>query len=165
MSSNTTTASICLSADNAFGPQLKGCSGQFDFTLLFEQSILSILPSALLLLLSPLRILQLQYHDTKTRRNSWYMVKMVSSTFSYYCPSRTHIHGLACCFGLWSFKISTPGYMVIINSCREDSDFSGGFYILLYRLNRHMCSVSLRACSILEAIITPWPVLDHFLLL
>lgn len=31
----------------------------FDFTLLFEDSILSILPSALLLLISPLRILQL----------------------------------------------------------------------------------------------------------
>ncbi|OBT46506.1 hypothetical protein VE00_03330 [Pseudogymnoascus sp. WSF 3629] len=46
--------------DNSFGPffELPG-SATFDFTLLFEETILSILPSAVLLLLIPPRILQL----------------------------------------------------------------------------------------------------------
>lgn len=33
-------------ADEAFGPVVNGCRDSFDFTLLFEQSILSVLPSA-----------------------------------------------------------------------------------------------------------------------
>ncbi|EAW08899.1 putative ABC transporter [Aspergillus clavatus NRRL 1] len=40
--------------DNAFGPVINhGCRAAFDFTLLFEQTILSIAPSALFLLLAP----------------------------------------------------------------------------------------------------------------
>lgn len=45
---------------NGFGPrQSMDCKDNFDLTLLFEQSILSIGPSALLLLLFPIRTLQL----------------------------------------------------------------------------------------------------------
>ncbi|KAI8243023.1 ABC transporter atnG [Colletotrichum sp. SAR 10_96] len=40
-------------ADDYFGPQV---NGYFDFTVLFEQSILSILPTALLILLAPVAI-------------------------------------------------------------------------------------------------------------
>ncbi|RHZ73317.1 hypothetical protein CDV55_106015 [Aspergillus turcosus] len=40
--------------DNGFGPVINhGCRGSFDFTLLFEQTILSIAPSTLFLLLVP----------------------------------------------------------------------------------------------------------------
>jgi ATP-binding cassette, subfamily C (CFTR/MRP), member 1 len=39
--------------DNVFGPQLRG---SFDFTVLFEQSILSIAPTALFVVLAPFRI-------------------------------------------------------------------------------------------------------------
>lgn len=42
--------------DNRFGPHLPGV---FDFTLLFEQSILSLLPTALFILVTPLRVLPL----------------------------------------------------------------------------------------------------------
>ncbi|KAK7455438.1 hypothetical protein Landi51_02642 [Colletotrichum acutatum] len=42
--------------DDYFGPQVRG---YFDFTVLFEQSILSILPSALFILLVPVRITSL----------------------------------------------------------------------------------------------------------
>lgn len=41
------------SADAAFGPQL---TGQFDFTLLFEHSVLSIGPSLVILLVSSARV-------------------------------------------------------------------------------------------------------------
>ncbi|KAJ0159330.1 Canalicular multispecific organic anion transporter 1 [Colletotrichum tanaceti] len=51
--------------DNTFGPVIAaGCRASFDFTLLFEQSILSIGPSVLLLILIPPRLLQL-----RTRRH------------------------------------------------------------------------------------------------
>ncbi|OBT96290.1 hypothetical protein VE01_05823 [Pseudogymnoascus verrucosus] len=52
--------STVYAGDNSFGPffELPG-SATFDFTLLFEETILSILPSAVLLLLIPPRILQL----------------------------------------------------------------------------------------------------------
>jgi hypothetical protein len=36
-----------LDADDAFGPVVVGCRQGFDFTLLFEQAILSTLPAAL----------------------------------------------------------------------------------------------------------------------
>lgn len=43
----------CNAADNSFGPAVPSeCRGGFDFTLLFEQTILSILPCALFLLFS-----------------------------------------------------------------------------------------------------------------
>jgi hypothetical protein len=56
MDSNST----CLpSVDDMLGPQVNGCQQNFDFTVLFEQSILTIGPSALLLLVFPIRIGQL----------------------------------------------------------------------------------------------------------
>jgi len=48
---------VAKMSDNAFGPQHEG---SFDFTLLFEQSFLSIAPSALLLTLVPWRIFVLR---------------------------------------------------------------------------------------------------------
>ena len=54
--------SDCLPAlDRSFGPGFSGpCRGGFDFTLLFEQSILSAGPSILFLLLVPVRLYHLQ---------------------------------------------------------------------------------------------------------
>ncbi|KAL0938516.1 ABC multidrug transporter [Colletotrichum truncatum] len=45
--------------DSSFGPTATFCSDRFDFTLLFEQSLLNIGPSAVLLLALPLRLQQL----------------------------------------------------------------------------------------------------------
>ncbi|PYH48029.1 putative multidrug resistance protein [Aspergillus saccharolyticus JOP 1030-1] len=49
----------CRSEDQRFGPSLSDCLIRFDFTLLFEQSILELVPSILLILLAPLRLVQL----------------------------------------------------------------------------------------------------------
>jgi ATP-binding cassette subfamily C (CFTR/MRP) protein 1 len=38
-----------ISVEDRFGPQVKGCLGDFDFTLLFEETILSITLVALAL--------------------------------------------------------------------------------------------------------------------
>lgn len=53
-------------ADDKFGPHVVGCRDDFDFTLLFEQSILSLAPTALLMLISIPRIVQLCRRTTRT---------------------------------------------------------------------------------------------------
>lgn len=55
MASNSTTPS-CNQIDNTFHYYAQGCRGAFDFTLLFEETILTALPVALLVLLAPPRI-------------------------------------------------------------------------------------------------------------
>ncbi len=57
-------ASTCQ--DNAFGPVVQGCRSDFDFTLLFEQSVLTIGPAALLLLFAPSRLISLLSSSRKT---------------------------------------------------------------------------------------------------
>jgi ATP-binding cassette subfamily C (CFTR/MRP) protein 1 len=65
--------------DNSFGPFL-GVSGTttFDFTLLFEETILTILPAALLLLLIPLRVLRLWKTPRKITSSNLRTVKIVT---------------------------------------------------------------------------------------
>ena len=52
-------SSCSPSGDNKFGPAVAECLRSFDFTLLFEESILSILPCTLLLLLFLVRLFYL----------------------------------------------------------------------------------------------------------
>ncbi|RFU32078.1 hypothetical protein B7463_g4239, partial [Scytalidium lignicola] len=60
----------CSIQDNSFGPVIDGCRANFDFTLLFEQSIFSIGPAALLLLFAPPRFAKLLRSTKKTSRFS-----------------------------------------------------------------------------------------------
>lgn len=53
------STATCKLVDDTFGPSVGQCRGGFDFTLLFEESILSLLPLVLLLGIVPLRILYL----------------------------------------------------------------------------------------------------------
>ncbi|KAL2024878.1 hypothetical protein VTK56DRAFT_3577 [Thermocarpiscus australiensis] len=46
----------CVSLDDSFGPHADDCRGGFDFTLLFEEAILTLLPLGLLLHVIPPRI-------------------------------------------------------------------------------------------------------------
>lgn len=66
--------------DNSFGPffELPG-SATFDFTLLFEETILSIVPSAVLLLLIPPRILRLWKTPHKVISSYLLTTKIVGS--------------------------------------------------------------------------------------
>lgn len=50
----------CSSVDKTFGPHATGqCRGGFDFTLLFEETILSILPVTITLVVAPFRLFYL----------------------------------------------------------------------------------------------------------
>ncbi|PWY94818.1 multidrug resistance-associated protein [Aspergillus sclerotioniger CBS 115572] len=67
-----------LEADNVFGPVVShACRDGFDFTLLFEQSILGLLHALAFLLASPLRVRHLAKRDVRTRSNTTRMAKLV----------------------------------------------------------------------------------------
>lgn len=75
MRNNNTTFTI---ADNSFGPFLDIPGKEtFDFTLLFEESILSILPSALLLLIVPWRLWKLRNVNRKVKHGHLQTLKLV----------------------------------------------------------------------------------------
>ncbi|KAF4779309.1 hypothetical protein HER10_EVM0002693 [Colletotrichum scovillei] len=63
--------------DDYFGPQVRG---YFDFTILFEQSILSILPSALFILLVPVRISSLLRNGIRVRSGRLLWLKLLAVT-------------------------------------------------------------------------------------
>jgi ATP-binding cassette, subfamily C (CFTR/MRP), member 1 len=70
-----------LCGDDTFGPNVQSldCRGGFDFTVLFEESILTILPAACFILLAPFRALRLLRRRIRVRRNALYVCKLVSS--------------------------------------------------------------------------------------
>lgn len=68
----------CTLVDNTFGPYAKHCRGGFDFTLLFEESILSVVPLILLLGIVPLRILYLVRRTIKADGGLLLPSKLVS---------------------------------------------------------------------------------------
>lgn len=72
----------CASVDTTFGPYAgTGCRGGFDFTLLFEESILSITPIALLLCVAPFRIFYLWRKETKVKKSLLLPAKLIAWTF------------------------------------------------------------------------------------
>lgn len=57
-------------ADDQFGPAVKGTRSSFDFTLLFENTFLSIVPSTIFLFAALLRARSL-YGSSKKVASSW----------------------------------------------------------------------------------------------
>lgn len=76
MASNTSQE--CALVDDTFGPYAgEHCRGGFDFTLLFEEVFLSIVPIALLLGIAPFRIVYLWRKQTKVSKSLLLFVKLV----------------------------------------------------------------------------------------
>ncbi|KAK1496978.1 ABC transporter [Colletotrichum cuscutae] len=72
---NFTTIAEC---EGSFGPDATVCSDRFDFTLLFEQSIMNIGPSAVLLLALPFRLQQLLHQRRKVLRHPLNVAKIAT---------------------------------------------------------------------------------------
>ncbi|KAF2276608.1 uncharacterized protein EI97DRAFT_377023 [Westerdykella ornata] len=79
--SRSSSGSTCVAVDNTFGPYAGPCRGGFDFTLLFEDTFLSIAPLALLLCIAPFRILFLWRKKTKVSRSLLLPAKLLAWTF------------------------------------------------------------------------------------
>lgn len=58
----------CVAIDDSWGPWAGPCRGGLDFTLLFEESIFSILPTAVLILTVPLYATWLRGRTKKARK-------------------------------------------------------------------------------------------------
>lgn len=58
----------CAEADNSFGPLVPTSCRAFDFTLLFENIFLSLLPSAALVLASSFRLWKIRHAGAGTTR-------------------------------------------------------------------------------------------------
>jgi hypothetical protein len=64
--------------DKSFGPYVHGCRGGFDLTLLFEESILIVPITVLLLLAAPCRATYLlRKNSVKVETNYWLYCKIV----------------------------------------------------------------------------------------
>lgn len=72
------TTSCLRHGDDSFGPQVNPGEREFDFTLLFEQGILSAAPSALFISFVFLRAAQLRRVDGKTLPNMLRNLKLVT---------------------------------------------------------------------------------------
>lgn len=66
-----------IAAEKLFGPQVVGCLGGFDFTLLFEETILSVLPMSVVLLFLPVRIVHLFKSERKVYEGLLHNLKLV----------------------------------------------------------------------------------------
>ncbi|KAF6795321.1 ABC multidrug transporter [Colletotrichum sojae] len=86
--------------DDTFGPWAGFlCRGGFDFTLLFEESILTIPLQCIFLLVLPFRVSQLCYMSRKTIPNNDGIVKMASAVCVFACSTAL--------LALWSGSPST----------------------------------------------------------
>jgi ATP-binding cassette subfamily C (CFTR/MRP) protein 1 len=72
------------SIEESFGPTVSGCRGNFDFTVAFEQIILSIAPSVVFLTLLPFRFHKLYGAPTKARGGWLLPAKVVSGQENIY---------------------------------------------------------------------------------
>ena len=74
----------CNGLDDTFGPYAGECRGGFDFTLLFEETILTLLPLGITLLILFPRVLFLLGRPRKVvAGNTWPLVKIVSSASTF----------------------------------------------------------------------------------
>lgn len=71
------SADCSLAVENQFGPIIDGCGSNFDFTLLFEETILYIGPLCLALILSIFPVLQLWPRRSVVRSGFLLPIKLV----------------------------------------------------------------------------------------
>lgn len=79
------------SCDDGFGPFTFGCrNGRLDFTLFFEQTMFTIVPSALFIVTATISIFQLSGLKPKVHATSIYYMKMVSHESRKYLAYTTN---------------------------------------------------------------------------
>jgi len=76
--STISSSSECQRVDDSFGPYALKCRGGFDFTLLFEESVLTILPLAVLFACTSFRIFFLLKKNDKVIKSRLANLKLIS---------------------------------------------------------------------------------------
>lgn len=72
---------MCRDLDNTVHVGMGFCRGGFDFSLLFEETILGILPISIVILAVPFRIWQL-IHKRRKMEDSWLLLSKLVSVLS-----------------------------------------------------------------------------------
>lgn len=67
----------CLN-DNSFGPTIRGCRSDFDFTVVFEQIMFMIVPSTILIIFGIARVMNLLGRKNIVSGEAMKIVKQVS---------------------------------------------------------------------------------------
>lgn len=81
MASPTSSGPSCRDLDNTVRAGMRSCRGGFDFSLLFEETILEILPISLIVIAVPFRIWQLSQKRRKVVGSWLLLLKLVSILF------------------------------------------------------------------------------------
>lgn len=101
----------CGSPDDfSFGPAINSCHRGFDFTLFFEDTVLSLIPSSVFIPVSCVLIAILANKKPATLRTKWYAVKIVSVSIGAFHRPHTNptighllglgrhlLHRISCC--------------------------------------------------------------------
>ncbi|KAJ5370421.1 uncharacterized protein N7496_006513 [Penicillium cataractarum] len=82
MATSSSSRHLCRDLDNTMRVDAGSCRGGFDFTLLFEETILTLLPIALISILVPLRIWQLSQKRRKVVE-SWLLPLKLAAWFFF----------------------------------------------------------------------------------
>ena len=105
MATNSSSA-----ADNQFGPAIRGFRGNFDFTLLFEDAFLALVPSSILLMLMPFRTVWLWGSSKKVTESIARLNKIVglkddwvdadpANKFRLFLRASLFCSSPCCCYG------------------------------------------------------------------
>jgi hypothetical protein len=82
MTSTRSTMYSCRDLDNTLRIDAGACRGAFDFSLLFEESILQILPILLIIIVIPMRLWNLSQKSNKVLGSFLLIIKLVSCSFA-----------------------------------------------------------------------------------
>ncbi|EEP79833.1 hypothetical protein UREG_04679 [Uncinocarpus reesii 1704] len=104
--------SSCVQIDDTFGPYALHCRGGFDFTLLFEETFLTIVPLGLLLLIAPFRIFYLLKKRKKV--NDGPLVHLKLTTLSAFAVLHLILLVLWVRPTLWLRRENDFGYLIAL---------------------------------------------------
>lgn len=90
MASTRFTGPSCHDLDNTLRIDAGSCRGGFDFSLLFEESILQILPILLMLIIAPARLWLLSYSRNKVVSSFLVLIKLVSRLPFFFLSRDAH---------------------------------------------------------------------------
>lgn len=102
----------CARVDDTLGPWAGSCRGGFDFTLLFEESVLSLFPLCLLLLIIPFRIFYLIKREVKVNQSLLSPSKLVCALLRLNCIYNRPSGSLECAdfvCSLWRYSSCSSG--------------------------------------------------------
>jgi len=139
--------------DGSFGPGVKHCDRDFDFTLSFEESILSIAPSVIFIFLGSIRTLRLQQKQRVVAGRHFQLTKLVGK---YLLVS--HIikltDSIVCCWCSFDSTIDVGNPLVYSERAKNTTRHSGRFIVVHWCLTP-LCFICPRTRQVTSSVGSP----------